>query len=73
MAQLPDGKHLVQMVGNDVVVFNAFSEEELVRFNASDENAVAQAQKAIHDHPDLDDESKCFAHFWSGYLYAHGV
>jgi hypothetical protein len=72
MARLPDEKHLVQMINNQIVVFNEGTGEELVRYDASDLDAVAQAQKAIHDHPDLDDESKCFAHFWSGYFYAHG-
>jgi hypothetical protein len=27
----------------------------------------------INDAPELNDEEKTFAHFWSGYFYAHAT
>lgn len=70
MAQLPGGNHLMQQINGRVVLFDRWTERELVSFNPADANAVAQAQKAIYD-ANLDAEDKCFAHFWSGYFYAH--
>lgn len=71
MAQLPNGDWLIQQIGGQVILFHRYTEEEIVKFDPSDADAVAQAQKVIHDSPLLDPESKCFAHFWSGYFYAH--
>jgi len=72
MAQLPpDGEILVQQNDGVVTIFNQFTQEEFVRFDPSDADAAARAQAAIHQHADLTDEQKCFAHFWSGYFYAH--
>jgi hypothetical protein len=70
MAQLPDGRHLIQQIDGEVVLFNAADQEEIVRFDPADANATAIAQKTIYD-SGLSDEAKCFAHFWSGYFYAH--
>lgn len=71
MAQLPGGDWLIQQIGGEVVLYHRHTEEEIVRFNPSDANAAAQAQRMIHDSR-LDAEQKSFAHFWSGYFYAHG-
>lgn len=72
MAQLPpDGTWLVQQIGNQVIVFQRHTEEEVVRFDASDGNAAAKAQKVIYDDPRLTPEQKQFASFWSGYFYAY--
>ena len=70
MAQLPGGEWLIQQIGDEVILYHRDTEQEIVRFDPSDANAAAQAQKTIFD-SDLSDEDKCFAHFWSGYFYAH--
>jgi hypothetical protein len=72
MAQLPpDGTWLIQQTDGVVHVFHRWTEEKIVSFSASDADAIAKAQKTIHDAPQLTDEAKCFAHFWSGYFYAY--
>lgn len=74
MAQLPpDGTWLMQQIGGEVILFHRYTEEELLRFDPSDGQAAAQAQMAIHQLDQLDAEQKGFAHFWSGYFYAHAV
>lgn len=74
MAQLPpNGEWLVQQNDGIVSVFNRYSEEEIVRFNPSVMQDTAQAQKVIYDSDRLNPEQKCFAHFWSGYFYAHAT
>lgn len=74
MAQLPpDGDWLIQQIGGEVILYQRYTEEEIVRFDPSDANASAQAQKVIHDSDQLTDEAKCFAHFWSGYFYGNAV
>lgn len=74
MAQLPpDGQWLVQQVAGVVVVFHRDTEEEIVRFDPSDQNATAQAQAVIDGDTRLGEEQKAFAHFWSGYFYAHAT
>jgi hypothetical protein len=71
MAQLPpDGAWLVQQIGGDVIIFERYTETELVRFPAGDADLASKAQKTIYD-SDLSPEAKCFAHFWCGYFYAH--
>ncbi len=72
MAQLGDN-WLIQQIGGQVILFERYTEEEIVRFDPADANAAAMAQKTIHDSDQLSDEEKCFAHFWSGYFYAHAV
>jgi hypothetical protein len=67
----PDGTWLIQQIGEQVILFHRYTEEEIVRFDPSDANAAAQAQKVINDSERLTVEQKCFAHFWSGYFYAH--
>lgn len=72
MAQLPpDGEILIQQNDGFVSIFNQHTQEEFLRFDASDADAAAKAQAAIHQDSRLTDEQKCFAHFWSGYFYAH--
>jgi hypothetical protein len=70
MARLPSERYLIQQIGGQVILFEEGSEREIVRFDPSDMDAAAKAQKAIYD-SELGDEDKCFAHFWSGYFYAH--
>lgn len=73
MAQLPpDGEFLIQQIGDEVILFQRYTEEELVRYDVNDANATAQAQKTIHDLSQLDAEQKSFASFWSGYFYGCG-
>lgn len=73
MAQLPpDGTWIMQELGGQVVLFHRHTEEELIRFDPSSAHAAAQAQGDIHVLTQLDDQQKAFAHFWSGYFYAHG-
>jgi hypothetical protein len=55
------------------MVFNRYTEETIVRFDPSDGNAAALAQKTIYDSQSLNDEQKCYAHFWCGYFYAHAT
>lgn len=72
MAQLPpDGKYLIQQIGGLVILFERYTERELVMFNPADANAAAIAQRHIHELAELNAEQKSMAHFWSGYFYAH--
>ena len=74
MAQLSlDGNWLMQQIGGEVILFERYTERELLRFDPSDADAAARAQRTIYDLTGLTDEEKCFAHFWSGYFYAHAV
>jgi hypothetical protein len=74
MAQLPpDGDWLIQQIGGEVILFRRHTEEEIVRFDPANADAAAKAQQVIHDSDQLSDEAKCFAHFWSGYFYAHSM
>lgn len=67
----PDGEWLVQQNEGIVSVFRQGSEETVVSFDPSDGFAAARAQKEIHNSDLLTPEQKAFAHFWSGYFYAH--
>lgn len=72
MARLPSYMYLIQQIDGDVVLWREhYDEEEIVRFPVNDGDAVARAQHTIHLSEQLTDEDKCFAHFWSGYFYAH--
>lgn len=69
MARLPSEQFLIQQIPDgDVILFEDYTEREIVRFDPSDQNATAKAQKVIFD-SELSDEDKSFAHFWSGYFY----
>lgn len=71
MAQLPDMQHIINQIDGRVVIYDRDTEEQIVNFDPTDRDAAARAQKTIHDTDRLDAEAKCFAHFWSGYFYAH--
>lgn len=73
MARLPGERYLIQQNGGQVAIFDETTDEVLLTFNPSDVNASAIAQKQIHELEQLDDEQKVFAHFWSGYFYAHAT
>lgn len=71
MARLPSEKFLIQQVGQNVIIFEDHTEREILRFIPSNHQSVIKAQKEIYDSKELSDEDRCFAHFWSGYFYAH--
>jgi hypothetical protein len=71
MAQLPNSDYLVQSAAPFIFIVHRHSEEELVKVDATDKDAVAKAQFTIHKLPQLSEEDKAFAHFWFGYFYAH--
>jgi hypothetical protein len=70
MARLPSDHYLIQQIGSDIVIFEDGTEREIVRFDVSNTNEIAQAQLKIYE-SELSPEDKCFAHFWSGYFYAN--
>lgn len=82
VARLPSERFLIQQIGGDVVLYEEGTEEEVIRVplyvkvgdhvqvNA---DGMARAQHVIHESRDLSAEDKCFAHFWSGYFYAHAA
>lgn len=71
MARIANGNWLMQQIDGTVILFHEYTEEEIVRFDPSDANVAAIAQRFIYDCDQLSPEEKCFAHFWSGYFYAH--
>jgi hypothetical protein len=74
MARLTeDSSFLMQQIGGVVILFEEGSEAEIVRFDPGDADATAKAQKVIYDSGKLSPEEKSFAHFWSGYFYAHAA
>lgn len=73
MARLPGDRFLIQQIGDKVVLFRDYTEEEIVSFNPSDRDAVAEAQGRIQVNLTLTEDEKAFAHFWSGYFYAYAV
>lgn len=72
MARLPSQEWLIQQIGGEVILFQDGSEIEIVRFDPSNREAVTNAQRTIFD-SELSAEDKVFAHFWSGYFYAHAT
>lgn len=73
MAQLPSGDYLIQQIGGEVILFHRHTGEEIVRFDPTSLNSIAAAQEVIAAHPSLDKEDTAFAHFWSGYFWAHAT
>lgn len=73
MAQLPSGGWLIQQIGNEVILYHRFTEEEIVRFPPTYGPHLAAAQEVIAHDERLTGEDKAFAHFWSGYFYAHAT
>jgi hypothetical protein len=72
MAQLPpDGEWLVQQVGDEVILFQRYTEEEIAKWQAGDQNSIGPALKVISESDRLDTEQKSYAMFWAGYFYAH--
>jgi len=71
MARLPSERFLIQQIGEEVVLFEGGTEQEIVKFNPANADEVRKAQHTIYLSNDLSDEDKCFAHFWSGYFHAH--
>lgn len=69
MARLPNSGYLIQIIGNTVVLFDPESQEEFVKFDATDAKVVAIAQRKIHNLTNLNAEDQAMAHFWSGYFY----
>lgn len=67
----PDGEWLIQQIDGLVMLFHRDTEEEILRFDPMDADAAARAQATIYQTDRLNDEQKCYAHFWSGYFYAH--
>ena len=72
MARLPGDRFLIQQIDGQVVLFEDGTEREIIRFIPGDPISVMSAQSEIHFNEDLNPEEKSFAHFWSGYFYAHG-
>lgn len=72
MARLPSEEYVIQQIDGTVILFQEGTEKEIVRFPAHDGNSAARAQKTIYD-SNLSEEDKTFAHFWSGYFYAHAA
>lgn len=70
MARLPSEQFLIQHIDGQVILFEDMTEREIIKFDPTDPDATSRAQKVIFD-SELSDEDKCFAHFWSGYFYAH--
>jgi hypothetical protein len=74
MARLPSDKFLIQMIGDDtVLLFEQYTEREIVRFAVKDSHSFAAGQRMIYQNEELSTEDKAFAHFWCGYFYAHAV
>lgn len=71
MAQLPGEMWIINQADGIVRLFHRYTEEEIVSFDPSNGDAAARAQHTIHLTDRLNPEQKCFAHFWSGYFYAH--
>jgi hypothetical protein len=73
MARLPSDRFLIQQVESEVVLFAEHTEEEIVRFDPKNAEAVARAQRLIGESTVLDEEDRAMAHFWSGYFWAHAT
>lgn len=71
MARLPSTRYLIQQIGGSVILFEDYTEREIVKFDPASQGDTARAQKVIHDDPQMSDEDKCFAHLWCGYFYAY--
>ena len=72
MARLPCSSYIIQQSSGIVYLENDIG-NVIVQFDPADADATAKAQKVIYDSEELNDEQKCFAHFWSGYFYARAI
>jgi hypothetical protein len=70
MARLPSGRFLIQQIGQWVILFEEGTEREIAKFDPSDQASAGLAQEVIRS-SELDGPDQAFAHFWSGYFYAH--
>lgn len=70
MARLPSERFLIQQNNGIVHLFEEGTEREIISFDPSNADETAKAQKAIYFSEELDEQDKCFAHFWSGYFHA---
>jgi hypothetical protein len=70
MARLPSEQYLMQQIGAQVVLFEDFTERQVVRFDPADGIAAANALDVIQA-SELGDEDKCYACFWAGYFHAY--
>jgi hypothetical protein len=71
MAQLPGGRYLMQQIGGDVVMFERYTEDEIVRFDPASSGSVEQGLAVLRVSGGLLAEEECFAAFWAGYFAAH--
>lgn len=71
MARLPSERFLIQQIGGKVVLFEEYTQREIVSFDANDVIDMARAQVAIMQNDELIPEDKAYAHVWSGYFYAY--
>lgn len=71
MARLPSDKYLIQQIGDEIVLHEDGTEEELVRWHVGDQRATTMSQQAISASERLSPEDKAWAHFWSGYFFGH--
>lgn len=69
----PDGRYLIQQNDGVVTIFDSHTQAELLRVDPHDGDAMSKAQLAIYQSSMLDNEQKCFAHFWCGYFYGHAT
>jgi hypothetical protein len=60
----------MQQIGGQVILFEDYTERQIVRFDPSSPDTVKPAQDII-DASELNDEDKVFAHFWAGYFAAY--
>lgn len=60
----------MQQVGAQVILFEDYTERQVVRFDPADGNAAADALDVIRD-SELGGEDKCYACFWAGYFHAY--
>jgi hypothetical protein len=72
MARLPGDRYLIQCIGDNVVLFEDYTERTLAKALASDEHSVECAIGSILE-SELTDEQKSFAYFWFGYFHGYAT
>lgn len=70
MARLPSEQYIMQQMDGLVVLFEDFTECEIVRFDPSNSVATMAVLEIIRE-SELADEDRCFACFWAGYFHAY--
>lgn len=70
MARLPSGRYLIQQIGPEVILFEEYTEREIVRFDPNNADSIAAGLTAITN-ADISVEDATYALFWSGYFYAY--